>query len=149
MSGETPYSFTTKLNGDLFTVRGTNPDEFLNNIKDALDVIESLKVLQTAAQANMASAVEAVKQVIPTATPTAQVNGDEIAVVPDKYGNIWTYNRPDAPPHPVRGHFVLKAGTNQAGKAYKGWFDPCQGPLWPGGPISKEEISAPIWEKTR
>lgn len=149
MSGEAPYSFTTKLDGDLFTVRGTNPDEFLNNVKDALDCVESLKVLQTSVRANMSTAVAAVKEAIPQAAPAAEINGDEIAVVPDKYGNIWTYNRPDAPAHPTRGHYVLKSGKNQAGKPYKGWFDPCQGPMWTLGPVSKDEIAAPIWEKTR
>lgn len=146
MSGEVPFSFTTKINGDLFTVRGNTADEFVANTEAALGVIESVKALQQSATMTMAQAKTNITSVMPA--ETVEENG-ELSVIPDKYGNIWTYGRPDAPAHPIRNKYVMKSGKNKEGKPYKGWFDPCQGPLWSGGPVPKDDISAPIWEKTR
>lgn len=146
MSGETPFSFTTKINGDLFTVRGNTATEFVANAEAALGVIESVKALQQSTTITMDKAVANVQAVMPA---TAIEENGELSVIPDKYGNVWTYGRPDAPSHPTRQRYVLKSGKNKEGKPYKGWFDPCQGPLWSGGPVNKDEIATPIWEKTR
>ena len=80
MSSESTFSFTTKVNGDLFTVRGDDFDSFLKNIMSVSNVtgIQSLvdaiegKVTESAAIAAMQAAMGATVIQAPTAfTPVA------------------------------------------------------------------------------
>lgn len=60
---EANYSFTTKINGDLFTVRGTSHKEFQTNLAEACDGLtvttELIGVLQAAGNAIPAVNVQA------------------------------------------------------------------------------------------
>lgn len=51
MANESNFSFTTKIDGDLFTVRGDTPEQFVTNVKAAtLDLIDYVAALQEAAR---------------------------------------------------------------------------------------------------
>lgn len=157
-STEANYSFTTKLNGDLLTVRGDSADEFFNNIEylDS-DILAAIGRLQEAARA-VSVVTAAVSQpantnLVATHTdpaptyipaPSTEPTGS-LETIADRWGNQWTYGLPDAPDLPDgRGKYALKAGTSKAGKPYKAFFDPAKGPK----PFPKGQYEAePIWPK--
>lgn len=163
-STEANYSFTTKLNGDLLTVRGDSADEFFNNIEylDS-DILAAIGRLQEAVRAVgvVAAAVfdwddkghscpdrDGNQHPAPAPThfdaaPAAPAGALE--TIADRWGNQWTYGLPDAPDLPDgRGKYALKAGTSKAGKPYKAFFDPAKGPK----PFPKGQYEAePIWPK--
>lgn len=60
-------------------------------------------------------------------TPAAPAGGPRD--VADKWGNVYTYDRPDAP-QTLRGPALVKTWTSQAGKVCKRWVDPAAGPEW-------------------
>lgn len=74
MSNESTFSFTTKVNGDLFTVRGDVYDEFLTNltlashvagIKNLLDALDG-KITEAQAIATIQAAMPATVVSAPT-----------------------------------------------------------------------------------
>lgn len=92
MSSESNFSFTTKVNGDLFTVRGDTYDQFLANLTSASQVsgvMVLVDALEGRGAADMAVAVTAVQAAFPGAT----------TVGADPFGN-WTSNAPAAPVAP-------------------------------------------------
>ena len=129
---EANYSFTTKLNGDLFTVRGNTIDEFVNHLVDAHAALGAVRSLQGMPAMNTPATHEEAAYVISAAGMNPQViqtSTPSIEVVRDKWGNEWTYGHPDAPDLPDgRGRYAKKKGTSKAGKDYTGWFDPAKGP---------------------
>lgn len=149
-STEANYSFTTKLNGDLLTVRGDSADEFFNNIEylDS-DILAAIGRLQEAARAVSvvtAAVAQPVSDPTPTYTPAPSTEPTgSLETIADRWGNQWTYGLPDAPDLPDgRGKYALKAGTSKAGKPYKAFFDPAKGPK----PFPKGQFEAePIWPK--
>lgn len=147
---EATYSVTIKVNGDLFTVRGNNYDEFVENVTAAKSAVGFIKALQGGNVAVAApSATSVITDAFPGATvvsetPAAPVAAAAIEVIMDRYGNEWTYGHPDAPALPDgRGKYAKKKGTSKAGKAYVGWFDPAKGPKpFPPGATEAETIWA-------
>lgn len=153
---EATYSVTIKVNGDLFTVRGNNYDEFVENVTAAKSAVGFIKALQGGGQlvagdpaGSIGSATSVITQAFPGATvvsetPAAPTQAAAIEVIMDRYGNEWTYGHPDAPALPDgRGKYAKKKGTSKAGKAYVGWFDPAKGPKpFPPGATEAETIWA-------
>lgn len=76
----------------------------------------------------------------PPARPAAG-NSDRVT---DQYGNVWTYNLPEAPECP-NGKMALKEGLTKLGKPFKGWYDPAAGPLWTGAKIPKTMQTQPMY----
>lgn len=71
MSSESNFSFTTKVNGDLFTVRGDTYDQFLANLTSASSVpgiMVLVNALEGQAPDDMAAAVNTVQAAFPGAT---------------------------------------------------------------------------------
>lgn len=144
-STESHFSFTTKVNGDLLTVRGESVEEFTFNAEALADSLEAIAALQAAAQGigrpqpaqaqpvqqapvTPEQAVQNVQAAIPQAQVVQQAP-TQIEVIQDKWGNTWTYNLPDAPDLPDgRGKYAQKQGVSKAGKPYKAFFDPAKGP---------------------
>lgn len=84
MSAESNFSFTTKLNGDLFTVRGDSFEEFHNHLATAVSEAQSLLtdigLLQAAGHA---TPVVVASAPIPAAAPAAAaVSWDTPAAAP-------------------------------------------------------------------
>ena len=125
---ESPFSFTTKIRGDLLTVRGDSVDTFTSRLIElathamAMDAITDLQSM-----GGHAAAVSNVKDVASGSQVTAIQNGPR--EVTDKYGAVFTYGLAEAPELPDgRGHYVKKAWTDKNGKARKAWVDPVKGP---------------------
>ena len=147
---EANYSFTTKTNGDLFTVRGNTIDEFVNNLVDAHaahGAVRSLQGMQSSPVITTPNTHEEAAYVIAAAGMNPQViqtSTPSIEVLQDRYGNEWTYGHPDAPDLPDgRGKYAKKKGVSKAGKSYTGWFDPAKGPKpFKPGAVEAETIWA-------
>lgn len=149
-STEANYSFTTKINGDLFTVRGDTHEAFKQNIDNAIfaSLPGSCMALQEAvnneaALTNAAPLVQATTPIVQQAqAATPGVVSTTVETVQDRWGNSWTYGLPQAPALPDgRGQYVLKQGRSKAGKPYKGWFDPANGPRdFPVGAVEAPAI---------
>lgn len=143
---EAPFSFTTKVNGDLLTVRGETVDQFADRLAElAADprIIDALGEVQ--ALGGTAPAVAAVKQAMPGSTVTEVVTeaapSGQPEQVTDKYGAVYTYNHPDAPALPDgRGLYVYKEWRDKSGKARKAFVDPVKGPK----PFAAGAVEAPI-----
>ena len=91
---EATYSFTTKVNGDLLTIRGNTKDEFalnLANLHDDLAVIEMINTLQQKFKPTSVAEIQ------------AAFNG---TVIPDPLSSKPT------PPAPVRPAGFNPAPTN-------------------------------------
>lgn len=157
MSSEANYSLTVKVNGDLLTVRGGNSTEFSQHLDAFLlsdDLINKVIAFQSDVRvsvqaqdgaAQLAAAETALAQggitvqpgaaaftptadpslVAPTAPPTA--NG-AVERVPGKFaGQFYTYNVTGAPLS-ANGPMLLLEAVSKAGKPYRAWVDPLEGP---------------------
>jgi hypothetical protein len=141
---ESPYSFTTKLAGDLLTVRGDNVDQFADRLAElAADprILDALSELQSLG--GNAPAVAAVKQAMPGSQVVS--HGTPISSGPqqetDKYGAVFTYEHPDAPDLPDgRGKYILKNWRDKSGKSRTAFVDPVKGPR----PFTAGAAEAPI-----
>lgn len=146
---EANFSFTTKINGDLFTVRGNTIQEFMQNVESARTAVASVTSLAQSTQSTpMRQAIQVMEEVFNTGDSkgiTTESISDAIEQIVDKYGNEWTYGHPEAPMLPDgRGRYARKKGKSKAGKVYTGWFDPAKGPK----PFPKGEVEAEaIWSK--
>lgn len=77
MSSESNFSFTTKINGDLFTVRGDDYLDFSTHLSAAVEniaaIVESVSLIQAAGHAvpvvNVAAPAAAPVQATPTPAP--------------------------------------------------------------------------------
>lgn len=146
---EAPISITVKVFGNLFTVRGDGPQNFIYNTREVtgdlgIDTVEDAVKALTAFAEQVSGIYTAEKALGATVTEVRheRVDGTPAPAAPtgqyrtdlyvwhdtDRQGNpvTWEFNRPDAPAVPDRPHLkmALKAGTNKSGKDYKGWFDP-------------------------
>jgi hypothetical protein len=170
MSSESNFSVTVKTkSGSLVTVRGDEASEFIARIEEAInqnlefniDMLEKTITGQAGApvQANPVAIVQqAMGGTVISETPVEPWEQEQAGFAPvpppqqaapagvdtvqDRWGSRWTYGRADAPTCP-NGPMVLKQGTNQAGKAYVGWFDPAGGPRWQGAKIASGDQTAP------
>jgi len=68
---ESNFSFTTKINGDLFTIRGNTAEELTQNFADAVseNVIDYITSFQKLAQEPTTQTTTTVKQPTPQAEP--------------------------------------------------------------------------------
>jgi hypothetical protein len=154
---ERVFSFTTKINGDLFTVGGQNAQEFDANLTAA--IIGGLHDKAAALQEVIkGSAITGIAETVPTvvvAEPAPQVvtapvtaaPQNALEVVQDRWGNTYTYGHPEAPVLPDgRGRYIQKDWMNKQGKRSLAWVDPTKGPK-PAKPGIEE---APlIWVQSR
>lgn len=145
---EAPFSFTTKVSGDLLTVRGETVDQFADRLAELASdprIVDALGELQ--ALGGNAPAVAAVKAAMPGSTvieqqaAPAQAAAGGPEMVTGKYGDSWVYNHPDAPALPDgRGMYVLREWRDKSGKARKAFVDPSKGPK----PFTAGAVEAPI-----
>lgn len=145
---EAPFSFTTKVNGDLLTVRGETVSQFVDRLRELAEdpqIEEALGTVQAlggvaAAVAGLGATV--IASTAPATAPTPSTS-EGPTLLTDKYGGEWTYNHPDAPDLPDgRGKYALHAWKSKAGKFLKAWKDPAKGPK----PFSPGSEEAPlIW----
>lgn len=169
-SPESNFSLTTKVFGDLLTVRGDDWTTFRKNLDDAefgaqriAEFVGTIHALGNVVPLVNTDAAPSAPPQAPTNTweqqgpppawtqptpppPAQQGQGaGSIEMVNDRYGNTWTYNRPDAPALPDgRGLYAHKSGLSKENKRYEGWFDPAKGPK----PFPKGSVEAPaIWPK--
>lgn len=148
---EARFSYTTKIRGDLLTVRGDSAQEFKNNLdaflfnNDILDQINNVhEVAQTYGNGATPAAAPAAAPTVTVdqaaATVAAAFNAAAPAAAPaagpqaveqqtDKWGKLYTKGLPNAPVVP-NGPMLLLEAKSKAGKPYKCWVDPLEGP-WP------------------
>lgn len=122
MSAESNFSFTTKVEGDLLTIRGDSPDEFIKNL---------VSLGTVPAVANLVSIIDgvaAVQAVFPGSTviespqPTPVAPAQPFAPVAPPPSAA-----PATPTGPVCKHGAMthRTGTNKAnGNSWSGWFCP-------------------------
>lgn len=130
MHTEAPFSFTLKVNGDLFSIRGNDFFEFIANLEKAIDVIGSIRALQAAASGSTQSLSEAfvvqslqdagfapqiVSQPAETAPQTQTYGGPTEKT--DKWGNRFIAGVPDTG-FCQHGPRVKATKTSQKGTAY-------------------------------
>ena len=125
---EAPFSFTTKFNGDLLTVRGETVEQFADRIAE---LASDPRITDALGELQMASGVTTIKQQMGatevTTAPVEAPSGPE--VITGKYGDKWTYGLSDAPDLPDgRGKYVLREWTDKSNKARKAFVDPAKGP---------------------
>lgn len=146
---EAMYSFTTKIAGDLLTVRGNSFDEFDLNLSDLvgspefLAKLQELQALTTVAPMLNQQAPVVAQYSQPVGEQSPGVGGSPVAAqqaqpapalsvvqaLADKYGNEWTYGLPDAPPLPDgRGRYARKDWRDRSGVERHAWVDPAKGP---------------------
>lgn len=145
---EAPLSFTTKIKGDLLTVRGDDVNQFASRLIElashavAMDAITDLQAMGT-----MAGAVSNVKDVAPGSSVEAIETGTTgPREVTDKYGAVFTYGLAEAPAldDGRDGTYVKKVWTDAKGKARKAWVDPTKGPE-PAAPSASGKEAEIIW----
>lgn len=159
---EAKLSFTAKIDGDLFTVRGDTIPEFVNSLGLATQAIEHARTLQAHArgqQGNISTpshdqAVATVTASLPVAAvveyqqPQAAapqvVNASGVQIETDKFFRKFHYGLPSPHTSP-RGPMLLMEAKSKAGKPYKAWVDPSEGPRWPG-PYNPADKADRIYE---
>jgi hypothetical protein len=127
------FSFTVKLGGDLFTIRGNTPEEFMAHVQSVVldpDVIATAQALQE-------HAVAASKDYNPVAAAKAGLGATHVATIDtpakaapagpapwdtpaDPFGSSTTAPAPAC----EHGPRLWKEGTSKQGKPWKGWFCP-------------------------
>lgn len=129
MSAESNFSFTTKFNGDLLTVRGDTFDEFLQNLI-TMGSIKEFSALALALEGKAPapkSTAEAIAVVEKTFGPVEVISDKEEAPAApassvqektDKFGNKYVQGSPGTQTC-THGSRVVKYGTSKAGKKYK------------------------------
>ena len=94
---EANFSFTTKINGDLFTVRGNTIQEFMQNVESARTAVASVTSLAQSTQSTpMRQAIQVMEEVFNTGDSkgiTTESISDAIEQIVDKYGNEWKIGR--------------------------------------------------------
>ena len=126
---EAPFSFTTKLAGDLLTVRGENVDQFADRLMELASdsrILTALGELQSLGGGNPVAVVQAA---MPGSTVISSAPAGGPEQVTDKFGNSFTYNHPDAADLPDgRGKYVYKEWRDAKGQHRKAFMDPVKGP---------------------
>jgi hypothetical protein len=153
---EAKFSFTTKINGDLLTVRGDTAQEFNNNLDAFLlspDTMSRVWQVQVEAHSysndgaptpapsvdQAAAAVSSALDAAPVAAPApaATVAAPQaVEQQTDRWGKLYTRGLPGAPVVP-NGAMLLLEAKSKAGKPYKCWVDPLEGP-WPVKKITEK-----------
>jgi hypothetical protein len=123
MSSESNFSFTTKVDGDLYTVRADDIDTFEVHLQHAAAVISSITALQNAARGLAPATPVGAAVVTQTfgAKPLPSQASEQPIVQP-------SYGAPIAAPTCAHGPRKHKSGTAKSGKPYSAWFCQSQGP---------------------
>jgi len=139
--------------GRITVISGKDADEFKGTLTEIVGSDDAEHIINAMALALVGSESVAALAPLSPKSAASQVqsgggsntaaNGPQVAT--DKYGNTWTYGLPNAPESNSRGAFVLKSWVDKSGKPRKKWFDPAAGPLWNGGPISKDALEEGPW----
>lgn len=128
-NAEAPISFTTKLNGDLFTVRGDSVAEFVSNLKDVVNDEQLVDLIgDFQALAGTAPAVAAVKDGVGGTVTSVSSESSGPETVTDRFDNRFTYNHPDAPEIVPGVTAVLKEWTSKNKRDLRAWKHPITGP---------------------
>lgn len=113
---EALFSFTTKVNGDLFTVRGNTVDEFITNLKSAAPAVGYAKSLQDVNQGVPSTVEQAVANLEAAGLePTPVVPSIEEKT--DKWGGVFQKGHPDMPKC-EHGARIKAKKISKAGKPY-------------------------------
>lgn len=123
--------------GRIFVIGGDTVLDFQNNLIELLgaegagDLMDTFKMALGGLASPMEMAVQNVQvfsQAAPQAAPSPAVSSpDGPKTETDKWSQVWTYGKPEAPSCP-HGQRVFKAATSKAGKAYTAWVCPTQSP---------------------
>lgn len=126
-AGEAMFSFTTKVRGDLLTVRGNTEDEFRANAMSAIACIEQLAELHGFATAfTMAEpAVEDASSGASTPAPAQAPQQWEPPRGPAPSGDAPQQGSSGVAPHCAHGPRTYREGTGNNG-AWKGYM--CSAP---------------------
>jgi len=133
MSNESNFSFTTKVNGDLFTVRGDNAKEFAMNTIAGIKLVEHVIALQqaiTREQLEYANSKAGVTPVEEKTTRPATVGELRNVVAETGSANPWDIQEEDKVDPSVNPNSKCKHGVRNfregvskaSGKPYSGWF---------------------------
>ena len=122
------YSVTTKVGGDLLTVRGNSADEFVENLTSLNDNPLFPDAMVTFQSLGSGTTVQQAVQNVKAAMPGTTEVGGEPEVMTNQKGTKYT-RAIRMPDHSRRSEDALMEGTNAKG-AFKGWVDPTSGP-WP------------------
>lgn len=126
---EARFSFTTKVNGDLFTVRGDNFVEFKTNLSDAVlgldPILADIGILQAAGHAvpvvNVAAPVSNTWEPAAEQRPAPSWAPQPTTPPPAAQG----FGGQGAAPRCLHGERTFRSGVSKAtGKAWQAWFCP-------------------------
>lgn len=116
MTTESNFSFTTKINGDLFTIRGNSVEEFASNLQSVgPDLGALIAGAVTAAQAG--GTVGSKLGATPVDPPTTQQAPQQFQQAPQQGNNPWEASQQQyqqAPPE-------SQSQWGQPGQAPQGW----------------------------
>lgn len=116
MSSEANYSFTTKINGDLFTVRGDSFEQFHAHLAEAVanaqSLITDIGLLQASGHAT--PVVVAAAPAAPATPPPAPVQAAEAPIAPATPQQGW------GAPAPVKPMCTHGPRTGRSGHGAKG-----------------------------
>lgn len=120
MSSESNYSFTTKVNGDLLTVRGDSYDEFHNNLAVLVSNLQPLTtdigMLQAAGHA-----VPVVNTAAPAAPSTPASARDDWDTPAPAFAQAQV---PSCMHGPRTGRAAAYKSGPRMGQPYRAWFCP-------------------------
>lgn len=138
-STEARFSFTTKVDNDLLTVRGESPAEFKANVQALVEsgALEYVRALQNHAKGDPAAVVQQSipqAQVVQEQGPPPEWAGVQQAPPPQQYAPQQaqvapqaapsSYGQPSATPSCVHGGRTFRSGVNKQGKPWQAWFCP-------------------------
>lgn len=132
MSQEAPYSYTTKINNDLFTVRGENYDDFIKNLSNA-QIVPAIGDLLATLEGSPKTTAQAIATIEESYRGHVNVISDREERQPepqyqqpaaaieektDKFGNKYVKGQPGTAAC-AHGPRIVKHGTSKAGKKYR------------------------------
>jgi hypothetical protein len=140
--------------GRITVISGKDAEQFKNTLQEIVGSEDAEHIINAMALSLVGSeSVSATVSLNPKSnndplqswgSAAASTDGPQVST--DRYGNTWTYGLPNAPVATNgRGAFALKSWIDKTGKPRKKWFDPAAGPLWNGGPVSKDSLEEGPW----
>lgn len=113
-AGESIFSFTTKINGDLFTIRGNTGEEFANNLvwttNNYDQILEHVTALQAAG--NAASLVNTASAPLPQAAPPQ----------PNAVPTSSSYGDGPACKHGEPAKYIAAGVSKKTGQPYRAFY---------------------------
>ena len=126
MSTEANYSLTVKVNGDLFTIRGDNAEQFADNLKNVIthDLLNFVGAVQETVLADkVPTGLQVIEQAFPNAKPVENFPhpNDSFPETPKPVA-VSTFSGAQTVPMCDHGARKWNEGISKAGNPYKGWF---------------------------